>query len=146
MSLQARTYLVNHEHAIFRSDSQRQDLLDPEKTRTELVALLLELLHRGFIVLFTAIRSDHHDDSSLGLHSHANGYAADVWPLASTRPDDYVDANDVRFRDFIDAASKSPWTYQIGLAGTADTSVNRAAGGDVVFEDSGADHVHLGAK
>ena len=145
MSLQARHALVAHPRTIFRSDAQRQDLLDPAKTQTELVALLTELVHKGHMLLFTAIRSDHHDDSCLGLHSHANGYDADVWPLNSTDPTDYIDASTPAFEHFLADAARSPWLYQVGLAGEADTAADEAAAGRTVFSDGGADHVHLGS-
>lgn len=146
MSIQVRQSLVAHPHTIFQSDGQRQDLLNPAKTQTGLIALLLELVQKGHIILFTAIRSDHHDDSALGEHCHANGFCADVWPLNSVNATDYIDAGDDRFAAFLSDAKRSLWLYQIGLAGTADTHANRLAAGPTVFDDDGADHIHLGAE
>lgn len=151
MSIQAREQLVNHPHAIFERDSQRADLLNPALTQTELVALLLDILGKGHIVLFTAVRSDHHDDSGLNpapphVGTHAGGFAADTWPLASTRATDFLDASDSRLQSYLRDAAQSPWLLQIGLAGSADTAQDRAAAGSTVFSDGGADHIHLGAN
>ena len=145
MSLEARQGLVDHPHTFFQAQSQRDDLLDPNKTQTGLIALLLDLVGKGHIIEFTAVRSDHHDDSGLGLHCHAYGYAADCWPLASATAGDYLDAGDARFQAFLKDAAASSWLYQIGLAGSAAIQVNFAAAGRSAFDDDGADHVHLGA-
>lgn len=144
MSLQARQQLVRHKHTIFQRETERQDLLDPAKTRSELIALLLELVNKGHIILFTAVCTDHHNDTALGLHGHTNGFAADVWPLKSVNPTDYVEPTDPEMQRFLADASKSPWLYQIGLAGSADTGTDEAAAGHTVFSDDGADHIHLG--
>ncbi len=145
MSQEARHELVNL--LVFQRGTERGDLLDPNRTQTQLIALLLDLAKtHGWHIEITAVRSDHHDDSGLGLHCHANGYAADCWPLKSATPQDYLDAGDPRFQKFLRDAAASSWTYQIGLAGTADTSTNMAAAGKTAFQDSGPDHVHLGAN
>jgi hypothetical protein len=146
MSIEARKALVDHPHTFFQAQSQRDDLLDPNKTRTELIALLTDLVNAGHIIEFTAIKSDHHDDSDLGEHCHFNGYCADCWPLASASAGDYLDASDERFAAFLRDAAHSQWLYQIGLAGSAYTERNVAAAGPSAFHDDGGDHVHLGAK
>ena len=145
MSQEARSQLVDL--LVFQNGTERGDLLDPSRTQTELVALLLDLAkNKGWHVEITAVRSDHHDDSALGLHCHANGYAADCWPLASANAGDYLDARDARFQKFLQDAADSAWLFQIGLAGSASTSTNMAAAGRTVFQDDGGDHVHLGAN
>lgn len=146
MSLQARQRLVDHKHTIFQRNSEREDLLDRNKTHTELIALLLELVGKNHIILFTAVATDHHNDEALGLHGHTNGYAADVWILKSVSPTDYVDASDPEMQRFLADAARSVWLYQIGLAGSADTPTDEAAAGRTVFSDDGADHIHLGAQ
>ena len=145
MSQEARTALVASPNTIFQDDTQRADLDDDQVTQTGLIALLTELVGKGHILEFTAIKTDHHDDSNLGLHCHFNGYCADLWPLASATAGDYLDAGDPRFQAFLKDVDDSIWTYQIGLAGTAWTSANAVAAGDAVFHDDGADHVHIGA-
>ena len=142
MSLEARQELVKR--LVFQRDSQRTDLLSTVLTKTELIALLLEATEHYHLEV-TAVRSDHHDDSALGGHSHAYGFCADLWPLMSAEAGDYMDANDPRFGMWLEWVASSPWLYQIGLAGSADTPENRKDAGPTVFEDSGADHVHLGA-
>jgi hypothetical protein len=145
VSQQARNDLVNR--LVFQSGTERGDLLDPNRTQTQLVALLLDLAkNKGWHIEITAVRTDHHNDSALGLHCHANGYAADCWPLASATPGNYLDASDDRFRRFLQDAASSAWIFQIGLAGSAYTSANMAAAGPTAFQDDGADHVHLGAN
>jgi hypothetical protein len=119
MSQTAREALVDSGHLFFQRDSQRTDLLDENLTQTTLIALLSDLVAKGYHVELTAVRSDHSDDSALGFHCHAHGFCADLWPLTGPTP---------------------------GLAGSADTPANRAAAGATVFSDSGADHVHLGSQ
>jgi hypothetical protein len=145
VSQEARQQLVNL--LVFQRDTERGDLLDPNRTQTQLVALLLDLAQsHGWHIEITAVRTDHHDDSGLGLHCHANGYAADCWPLASAAAGDYLDAGDSRFQTFLRDAAASAWLYQTGLAGSAYTATNMAAAGPRAFQDDGADHVHLGAN
>lgn len=143
MSTAARQQLVAK--SFFQADSQKSDLMDTSLTTTQLIALLLDVVNAGFILEFTAVRTDHSDDSGLGFHCHAHGFCADLWPLASPIAGDYLDASDPRFQRFLEAAAKSRWLYQIGLAGSAWTTANAAAAGPTVFKDDGADHVHLGA-
>ena len=146
MSQEARDALVASPQTFFQADSQRTDLENEAITQTGLIALLSELVLKGWAIEFTAIKTDHHDDSNLGLHCHFNGYCADLWPLASKTAGDYLDAGDPRFQAFLRDVDASSWTYQIGLAGTAWTSANAVAAGDAVFHDDGEDHVHVGAR
>jgi hypothetical protein len=145
MSIEARQSLVDGGKIIFQAVSQRNDLLNPEITQTGLIALLSDLVAKGHIIELTAVKSDHHNDSDLGEHCHFNGYCADGWPLASSTPRDYLDANDLRFKQFLLDVAASSYLYQVGLAGSAWTMVNQAASGSHMFHDDGADHVHLGA-
>ena len=146
MSIEARDRLVASPNTFFQQTSQKVDLASVELTQTDLIALLLtELVGKGHILEFTAIKSDHHDDSALGEHCHFNGYCADLWPLASRQAGDYLDAEDPRFQAFLRDVSASTWLYQVGLAGSAWISQNAVAAGDSVFHDDGEDHIHLGA-
>jgi hypothetical protein len=145
MSQAARQALVDSPNTIFQADSQRTDLLDDTITQTWLIALLGDLVAEGYFLEFTAVKTDHHDDSDLGLHCHFNGYCADLWPLASATAGDYLDATDPRFVLFCASAAKSQYLYQIGLAGSAWTPKAIAAAGTTVFHDEGPDHIHLGA-
>ncbi len=146
MSWQARKALVDSPNTIFQRDSERSDLLDETITKTTLIALLQELVAKGHCIEFTAVKSDHSDDSALGYHCHFNGYWADLWPLASTTAGDYLDAADPRFQAFLRDAAASKYIWQIGLAGSAFTPANMSAAGTSAFQDDGADHVHLGAN
>ncbi len=134
---------------LFQADSQRRDLINESSTRSELVALLTFLVKRGHVIEITAIKADHHDDSSLGVAplcegTHAHGWAADCWPLASHTAGDYLDAAHPRFQAFLFDCARAPYLKQIGLAGSAWTPANRHASGATVFEDGGGDHAHLG--
>ncbi len=145
MSEIARQSLVSQ--LVLQDGSQRDDLTSPLLTRTQLIALLLELLHKGHFLEVTAVRSDHHDDSALGLHCHANGFCVDVWPLSSATPGAYLDAGTHAFRQFLRDAAGSPWLYQIGLVGDgADSQANFDAAGPTAYQDDGGAHVHLGAQ
>lgn len=146
MSLAARHRLVSHPNALFRTDRQRQDILDPSITQTDLIAMLLGVHDAGVIFEYTAIKSDHSDDSCLGLHSHADGFCADGWFNSERQLGAYLDANDPRFEHGLAVAAKSIWLYQIGLAGSADTHAAEVAAGRTVFADDGADHCHFGAN
>ncbi len=142
MSIAARQSLVTSGKLVFQHASQKSDLLDPALTVTELIAAMLYLTSsRGWHIEVTAVRTDHHDD---GPNWHAGGKAFDGWPLASSTPQDYLDASDPRFQHYLVDCADVPYLYQIGLAGTADTAENRGCAGPTVFEDSGGDHVHLG--
>lgn len=145
MSIAARDNLIASPNTFFQATSQKIDLASVELTQTDLIALLAELVGKGHILEFTAIKTDHHDDSALGVHCHFNGYCADLWPLASRTAGDYLDAADPRFQAFLRDVSASPWLYQVGLAGSAWISQNAVAAGDTVFHDDGEDHIHLGA-
>jgi hypothetical protein len=145
MSQAARDALIASPLTFFQDDTQRADLDDVDTTQTGLIALLSELVAKGHAIEFTAVKTDHRDDSALGEHCHFNGYCADLWPLASATAGDYLDAGDPRFQAFLRDVATSPYLYQVGLAGTAWTSANAVAAGGTVFHDDGADHVHLGA-
>jgi hypothetical protein len=148
MSMQARLSLVNSNHTIFTPE-QRADFLDLSKTSTNLVAFLLEMIGKGHIIQFTAVRSDHHDDTGLNPtppHSgtHGAGFAVDCWPLTAFIANEWVDARSADMQEFLRDAARSPWLKQIGLAGDADNFLDEIAAGGTWFPDSGASHIHLG--
>lgn len=143
MSLETREKLC--QRLVFTDASQQSDLLDPNLTNTDLIALLLDATAHGEVLGITAVRSDHSDDSALGFHCHAHGFCADCWPMNSRTPGDWMSATDPLFAAWLARVSQSLWLHQIGLAGTAWTQANVDAAGSTVFHDSGADHIHLGA-
>ena len=150
MSAQARLRLVNA--CVIRDLSSITDLLNEDPltgTNTDLIALLLDAVaaakQLSAYVLLTSVRTDHSDDSALGAHSHAHGYCADTWLLATKNDGDYIDASAPIFGSWLAAIRRSPWLYQIGLAGSAATSVNLSICAPYGFTDDGDDHVHLSA-
>jgi len=147
MSIEARQALVDSGRLFFQRDSQRADLLDPNVTRTELIALLSYLVDKGHHLELTAVKSDHHDDSDLapsGVGTHWCGWAADFWPLTGPKPGAYVDAVTQTFRDFLGDLAGAPYRLQTGLGGSANLPENLAAAGDASFSDGDEDHVHGG--
>ena len=143
MSLQARQALVDSPN-LKTNAIQRADLLDPTKTQTGLIQLLTTIcIDKGIIFQCTAIKSDHHDDSGLGLHCHFNGYCADGWFLKSHTLDDWMDASDPRFQANLKECGILD--YQTGLGGSAYTHADVVAVGRGVFSDGDQDHLHLGA-
>jgi len=141
-----RQELVDSPHIIFQDDTQRSDLLDPTITQNCLIELLSEIVGAGYHLELTAVKSDHHDDSALGLHSHFNGYCVDCWPLSDATPGNYVDAGTLTFQGFLASCASLPNLYQIGLGGSAFTPTNMKAAGSTAFQDDGADHVHIGSQ
>lgn len=145
--MQARQALVDSPRTILKP-SQRADFLDIHKTNTNLVAFVLEMIGKGHVMQFTAVRSDHHDDSALSpaphAGTHAGGYACDCWPLSSSRANSWLVSSSPAFQEFLRDAAASPWLKQIGLAGTAVNYLNELAAGHTVFVDSGQDHIHFG--
>jgi hypothetical protein len=143
--LQAREHLVNHPNILFQEESQREDLLNEHLTQTNLIELLSELVKDHHFVI-TAVRSDHHDDSDLGYHCHANGFCVDCWPLESASPTDYAPAQGEKMDSFLKDVARSPVLWQIGLAGSGDTAHNQFISGPTCYSDDGGDHIHIGAK
>ena len=154
MSSGPRRALVDSPNTFFQSDTQRSDLLDETLTDSALIALLTYVcIEKNWPVEFTAIYTDHHDDSGLssgppynGVHHAPNvpGKAADCWPLNSQKAGDYTDAGATRFADFLRDVAAAPYRMQTGLAGTAVTNSNMVAAAPNSFQDDGADHVHIG--
>jgi len=141
-----RQQLLDSGHLVFQNDTQSSDLLDPAITQNALIELLSEVVGGGYHLEITAVKTDHHDDSALGLHSHFNGYCVDCWPLSDATPGNYVDAGTLTFQGFLAFCAGLPNLYQIGLGGSADTDANLKAAGPTSFVDDGEDHVHLGSR
>jgi hypothetical protein len=145
MSLEERKWVVNHPHAhFFNKASNHADILDEHKTQTNLIEMIVDLLKKNHIIYFTAINSDHHDDSALGLHCHHNGYAFDCWPMKSDKSGDYFDVDSSGFLSFLHDASTDVNYYQIGLTPDCYTPAAIAVSGNNVYMDDGASHIHLG--
>jgi hypothetical protein len=150
MSLQVRQALVASPLTRFSSvnpstspDAMRNDLLDPTKTNTFLIALLVEvILTHNIPFEFTMIRTGHGND---GPHGHFGGFAVDGWPLDSPAEGDFTDAGSPAMRNLLVTAAKSHWLRQIGLGGHADTPANMMLAGPTAFQDNNTDHIHLGS-
>ena len=150
MSIATRQWIVSHPNTKFQNDSQKNDLLNSSATKTELIAFLQYMIQKKWIIEFTAICSDHHDDTPLCTAgppycgTHAKGWAVDCWPLNSPKAGDYIDAGDPRFQAFLSTAMHAPFYMQTGLGGSANSPINQIAAGADWFPDSEADHVHFG--
>ena len=147
MSLSTREYVVSR--CRFTDDTQKTDLLSPDITKTELIALLVDVLASisggAYFIGVTAVKTDHHDDSALGEYTHFNGYCIDCWPFDMTT-NDYVPVDSDDMKNFLEAAAKSKWLFQIGLAGAAYNPQCLVWAGSTAFHDDGADHIHFGAQ
>ena len=146
MSLLARKSLIDR--CQFLDDAAKADILDPTRTNTWLIAALLDVAP----CLITSVRSDHSDDSLIGAHGHARGWAADIWSI-SAEPIEKLLARV--------AGSLHIWTVGLGGASIpflqpADSFAtirpfeqtpfrwptdNRF----VLFRDNSTDHVHIQA-
>jgi hypothetical protein len=142
MSMEVREELVSK--LIFQDEDSKSDLLNPQLTDTELINVLMELLDEGHRIEITAVRTDHHPDGYLGVHSHQVGRAVDCWPLNSLTAGDYADENGMTFSLFLSDLRKDPLVAQVGLGGSAFTVGNMKVLGPLGFQDNGADHVHIG--
>ena len=130
MSIEMRQWVVNHPHThFFHEASNHADILNENKTKKNLITMIAYLLNKNHIIYFTAINSDHHDDSALGLHSHHNGFAFDCWPMRTDKPEDYFDADEAGFLSFLRDASTSVYYYQIGLTPDCHTKAAIAVSG-----------------
>lgn len=142
MSEQARETLVSK--LFFQDAESKSDLLDVNITSTNLIEMLVEVTSRGYHLEITAVRTDHHPDGYLGVHSHQAGRAVDCWPLNSPKMGDYMDPNCIDFLWFLRDTKRINQVAQIGLGGSAFTTSNMAVLGSLGFQDNGADHVHIG--
>lgn len=117
----------------FSNPSERADLLDPAQTQDDLIAMLAVIVASGVEPLITSVRTDHGDDSQLGPHGHARGYAVDLWVPAS-QANGFI--NDLLYRNH--------YCTKIGLGGSfkgrwrPDTY-----NGTLVFEDNSTEHIHI---
>jgi hypothetical protein len=142
MSEQTRESLVSK--LFFQDTDSKTDLLNPDLTSTNLIAILVSVLAAGYNLEITAVRTDHHPDGYLGVHSHQAGRAVDCWPLNSPKMGDYMDPNTSDFMMFLRDTKRINQVAQIGLGGSAFTTSNVAVLGSLGFQDNGADHVHIG--
>jgi hypothetical protein len=138
MSLEMRESLVSR--LFFQDAESKSDLLNPDLTSTNLIQILIDLVNLGHFIEITAVRTDHHPDGYLGIHSHQAGRAVDCWPLNSPTPGDYCDD----LTSFLNDLRKVPGIAQVGLGGSAYSVSNMFKLGSLGFRDDGQDHVHIG--
>jgi hypothetical protein len=149
MNSRARQALINGGHLFFHPTlcpNGRSDLLASSLTQDALLEHIAYLVAKGYHFEFTAVKTDHDNDSALGVHCHYNGFCADGWPLTGPTPGAWLPATDPFFARFLIDVSRSPNLHQIGLGGSAYDDVNMAAAGPTAFEDGPEDHVHLGSQ
>jgi hypothetical protein len=115
----------------FKNDSERLDLLNPELTSDNLLAALNYISNMHSIII-TSVRTDHGDDSTLGPHCHAHGYAVDFAPQ-----------NDEDVRALCSAVSRAPHVESVGLGGFYYTANNMAALYPFGFLDNNQPHIHV---
>lgn len=147
MSIALRKWVANHPHLFFQNPSQKADLLDEKKTQSVTIALLQDLLNKQHYIELTAVKTDHHDDSGLGLHCHFNGYCFDGWFLNTPKAGDYAAVDSAVMIAGLHDAGADDHKYQIGETPDAYTHAEIVAAGTVgVFKDGGGSHIHFGAK
>jgi hypothetical protein len=144
MSIETRQALVDDPRLVLQNpDTQRADLLDPERTDTWLVEFLLQLIATaGHPILVTALNSDH-DPGTF----HELGRGVDLWNA------DWEEAGDGAIVDVLDAAAEigtqgAPILVEVGLSGTPAEYLDYVAwpmGADVFVESYGDEneHVHI---
>lgn len=123
----------------FQRESQRADLMDPARTSTGVVAMLLHTVQE-IPLLITAAYSDHCPDGCYGPHGHhpdkGPGYAEDLWP-------EHEDQGPLLIHNFV---YQNPFCTKVGLGGKAKTWWTKGYGdfnGTIVFEDNDSDHIHV---
>lgn len=146
MSIEARQALVDDPRLHLQHDTQRSDLLDPDKTSSWLVAFLQQLLDKsGHPILVTAVKTDHHPGTYHNPADGSQGHAVDCWHADwATVGDDKV--VDVMVAAGHIAATGSPTLLEVGLSGDAvkyETYVTWPADASVFVEDYGQDNEHL---
>jgi hypothetical protein len=140
MSVQARNELANLLQ--FSDATQKPDLLDPSKTNTFLIQMLLDVAQRcPRPILITALTTDHPTvDGGPGTHGHTQGFAFDGWTATGGDPG---------VADLIRALAASPYVWTVGAGGAAKNYLSGITfpsdGKFIFFLDNNQDHVHAQA-
>lgn len=129
MNQHLRHFIASTVHASHTSNVS--DLLDQTKTSDNLLGMLGYLLSKGITPLITSLRTDHGDDSSLGPHCHAHGYAVDLCPTDGT------------ISELLEALVKAPHVEGVGLGGCYAIDENLTILGGLGFKDNNQTHVHV---
>ncbi len=140
MSIQARQELTDKLQ--FSDNTQKSDLLDPNKTNSLLIQMLLDVAHRcPRPLLITALTTDHPTfDGGVGTHGHTQGFAFDGWTATG---------GDAGVADLLRALAASPYVWTVGAGGVAKNflaGINFPNDGKFIFFlDNNQDHVHAQA-
>ena len=151
MSQEARELLTQYAYIV--DADAKNDFMDESVTNTSLIACVsLYVLPKSLKGLsiplgFTAIKTDHHDDHTLGELCHFNGYAADCWPLIAYAHYTWSDVDSEQMRDFMAslASGTNPYLRQVGLGGSVAKYLTTLDWKIQVFPDGDEDHIHLGS-
>jgi hypothetical protein len=135
----------------YQDSTQKTDILNPEKTQTQLISMLEALIKKNYWITITALTTDHHDDSGLGepplyCGTHAKGWAADLWINNTAKSGDWVDQSTHLFRQFLVDVSNCEFHFQTGLTSDCYNAANIEAAGSGCYLDDGGSHIHISAK
>lgn len=138
MSQQARDALANNPKMRYTAASQRDDLRDPKKTNTYLIAMLEWLVDNLWTpILVLAVKTDH---SPTG--QHYDGCALDMYP------GNWQTNEKQTCVDMMTALAKCPFVEAVGLGGVtkgwAGSVAWKQPGSQysILFEDNSSDHLH----
>lgn len=136
MSTQARQLVANSSKIRFTASDQRDDLLNPQRTNTYLVAMLQWQLDNLWLpVLVLSLRAGR----SSGMHSV--GCAVDLYPA------NWQTGEKQTCVDLMTALAKNPFCQGVGLGGVTknwkqDVAWPSESVGFVLFMDNDSDHLH----
>jgi hypothetical protein len=141
MSTDTRKKLVDDSRLVLARHSQREDLLDTNKTNTWLVQFLITLLDTcKHPILITALNTDHGRAGS----NHARGRAVDCWHA------NWAAVGDEQVLAVMQAAAKigatkKPALIEVGLSGMAANYMTHVTWptSNVFVEDWGRNNEHL---
>ena len=146
MSTETRQQLVDHPRLVLANHTQKDDLLDPNKTNTWLVQFMLSLVQScATPLLVTALYTDH-DPGTWHHPSDQAGRALDCWNA------DWASAGDEQIAKIMETASyiscsKKPQLIEVGLSGLSVNYMNsfQWCCDEVFVEDYGRsnEHVHF---
>ena len=115
MSIETRQKLVDHSRLVLANHSQRDDLLDPNKTDTWLVQFLLSIVQScATPLLVTALNSDH----GAGTYHNPAGRAVDCWAANWASAGDDQVRYIMEYASYISCSGK-PKLVEVGLSGLA---------------------------
>lgn len=139
MSTATRIAVANDPKMRYASSDQKNDLLDPSRTNTYLIAMLAWTLDNLWLpLLILSVRTGR----SSGYH--AGGLAIDLYPA------NWSSGERATCVDLMTACAKNPFCQGVGLGGITknwrrDVSWPPESVGFVLFDDNGTDHIHAAA-